>query len=156
MKGTRTPSTLGADTHALPHLQINSQPILIFFDKHHPLELGKLKAMSGMAVVSAPASPPLLVGGPLGGPLPEGPAPGPVSGTLGELLILIRDGFAWKPVSLMETCVGTTVTREGAISPPNATPGAAEGAMSSSAGLRRSPVAVNAAQAQSLYRHKEC
>ena len=105
--------------------------------------------------MSAPAPPPLLVGGPLGGLLPKGPAPSPVSGRLGELLILIRAGFAWKPVTLMETCVGTTVIREGAISPPNAALGAAQGAMSSSAGLRRSPVAVNAAQAQSLYRHKE-
>jgi hypothetical protein len=109
-----------------------------------------------MAVVSASAPPPLLEGELLGVPLPEGPAPGPASGTLGELLILIRDGFAWKPVSLTETCVGTTVIREGATSPPNAALGAAEGAMSSSAGLRRTPVAVNAAQAQSLDRHKEC
>jgi hypothetical protein len=112
--------------------------------------------MSGMAVVSASTLQPLLAGGPLRGLLPEGPASGPISGTFGELLILIRAGFAWRPVSLMETCVGSTVIREGAINPPNAMLGAAEGRMSSSAGLRRSPVAVNAAQAQSLYRHTDC
>jgi len=93
----------------------------------HPLAAeGNVKDTPGLIAASAPPLPLLLLALlPGAGELPGGPpgssgggllnfASGPVRGTLGELLIFMSAGFAWKPALRMETCVGTTVIRDGA------------------------------------------
>ena len=93
----------------------------------HPLAAeGNVKDTPGLTAASASPLPLLLFALLLGaGELPGGPpgssgggllnfASGPVRGTLGELLIFMSAGFAWKPALRMETCVGTTVIRDGA------------------------------------------